>query len=147
MEHDMRLKLITYGCGKKFDRRKFKPIKNQPFVKPMGGLWASPVDATYGWREWCEAESFGNLSNCFTFEFDGNVFAIDSLDDAKRMPWTTYRGLLTHPDFEKMLKMGYDAIHLTERGQIATRFGEPSLYGWDCECVLVMNPDCVKPSA
>ena len=48
-----------------------------------------------------------------------------------------------YPDFEKMVKMGYDAIYLTDKGQMETRFTMPDLYGWDCECVLVMNPDCV----
>ena len=42
-----------------------------------------------------------------------------------------------------MVNLGYDAIFLTEKGQHETRFSEPSLYGWDCECVLVMNPSGV----
>lgn len=139
----MKLHLITYGCGKKFDIAKFKPIKNRMFVKPEGGLWASPVGSSYGWREWCEAESFGNLSHNFTFEFEGNVFVINSCADATRMPWIEEHRYIKYPDFEKMVSLGYDAIFLTENGQVETRFGEPSLYGWDCECVLVMNPSGV----
>ena len=46
-------------------------------------------------------------------------------------------------DFEKMLSDGIDAIYLTEKGEQETRFESPGLYGWDCECVLVMNPDCI----
>jgi hypothetical protein len=149
----MKMKLITYGCGKKFDHRKFKPIKNRMHVKPEGGLWASPVGAEYGWREWCEAENYGDLSCSFTFEFEGNVFVIDSLEDAARLPWVSIEieGLpnipgfyLKYPDFEKMIELGYDAIYMTDSGQAATRFGNPSLYGWDCECVLIMNPKGVK---
>ena len=140
----MKLKLITYGCGEKFSRRKFKSIRNRLHNKPEGGLWASPVDAEYGWREWCEAESWGNLSHSFTFEFEGNAYVIDSLKDAAAMPWREEYGF-KFPDFEEMVRRGYDAIYLTERGQIATRFSKPSLYGWDCECVLVMNPDCIQP--
>lgn len=134
----MKLHLITYGCGKSFAVAKFKPVKNIMFIKPEGGLWASPTDSSYGWREWCESEDYGDLSHHFTFQFEGNVFVINSCSDAARMPW-----IGNTPDFEEMVRLGYDAIFLTENGQTETRFGEPSLYGWDCECVLVMNPRCV----
>jgi len=139
----MKLHLITYGCGKKFDVAKFKPVKNKMFVKPEGGLWASPVNSSYGWREWCKNESFGSLSHSFKFEFEGNVFVIDDTASAARMPWLSVYSYLQYPDFEKLVSLGYDAIWLTEKGQQETRFGEPSLYGWDCESVLVMNPSGV----
>jgi hypothetical protein len=109
-------------------------------------LWASPVDAEYGWREWCKAEDFGDLSHSFTFEFEGNVFVIDDVHDAASMPWIEMiEGTnLKCPDFEAMANLGYDAIYLTAKGQTETRFGPPSLYGWDCESVLIMNPQGVK---
>lgn len=138
----MKLQLITYGCGEKFDATKFKPIKNRYFVKPEGGLWASPVNSSYGWREWCEENSFGDLSHKFEFEFEGNVFVINNERDARCMEWLESYGI-KYPDFEKLVSLGYDAILLTEKGQQETRFGEPSLCGWDCESVLVMNPECV----
>ena len=142
----MKLNLITYGKGKKFISSKFTPIENIPFfVKPKGGLWASPVNSVCGWREWCKIENFGDLSNNFTFGFDGNVFVIDSISSATSMPWIEYHNnLMNSPDFEKMLEQGYDAIYLTEKGQKETRFSTPSLYGWDCECVLIMNPKCIS---
>jgi len=137
----MKLNLITYGKGKKFISSKFTPIENIPFfVKPKGGLWASPVNAAWGWREWCKIEEFGDLYNNFTFVFDGNVFVIDSISSAASMPWIDHDKSI---DFEKMLELGYDAIYLTEKGQKETRFSTPSLYGWDCECVLIMNPECI----
>jgi len=49
----------------------------------------------------------------------------------------------------------WDVIYLTEEGQWLTRFGNarqhgsegddvpPDLYGWDVECILVMNPEVV----
>ena len=45
-------------------------------------------------------------------------------------------------DFEAMAK-DYDVIKLTDEGQWKTRLTNPSLYGWDCECILIMNPDVV----
>lgn len=92
------------------------------------------------------AESFGDLSDSFTFRFQGNVFVIDSLKDAKEMPWYDPHGLsfIQWPDFEAMQEVGIHAIHITLQGERETRFSTPSLYGWDCESVLIMNPYCVE---
>jgi len=46
---------------------------------------------------------------------------------------------MTFPDYEECATR-YDAIHLTDRGQWATRMTHPkNLYGWDCESVLILN--------
>ena len=136
----MKLNLITYGCGKKFDLFKFTPIKNIKFVKPKGGLWASPVESSYGWREWCRDENYdGKLSQHFTFILEGNIFIINDTYSVSCMPWVKENEYIQYPDFEQMVKLGYDAIFLTEKGQIETRFKKPSLYGWDCESVLILN--------
>jgi hypothetical protein len=69
-------KYIHYG-HKFFDRSLFNPIKNQLFggVKPSGGLWASPINAEFGWKEWCKAEDFQDIkeSNSFTFVLTENA--------------------------------------------------------------------------
>ena len=140
-------RLVTYGCGTAFDAQAWEPIRNRDFCKPDGGLWASPVGASWGWQQWCESEQWGDLSTRFETEFCGRVFTIDGLGDAKRMPWRTNAkyswGLW--PDFEAMLAAGVQAIHMTERGQDEMRFCYPySLYGWDCECVLVMDANCIS---
>lgn len=130
-------KLITYGCGNSFELAKFKPVKNVNFVKPEGGLWASPFDSKYGWREWCMREGFGDLSSSFTFQYSGRTLVVDREDDLLLMTWTR-RGF---PDFEAMVKRGIDAIYLTEKGEAETRLSVPyDLYSWDCECILIMNP-------
>jgi hypothetical protein len=44
---------IHYGASK-FDLDKFVPVKNADFgwTKPdCGGLWGSPVDSEYGWKQ------------------------------------------------------------------------------------------------
>ena len=49
---------IHYG-SKKFDTERFTPIQNcYPRNKPIGGLWASEVDAQFGWKTWCEGEQY-----------------------------------------------------------------------------------------
>jgi len=137
------MQLIHYGADH-FDPDKFKPIKNRDFVKPEGGLWASPVDSEYGWREWCEAEKFNEekLEIAFQFEYTGRFLVINSQYGLGAMCWREvdyWRGKLV-PDFE-LMAIEIDAIHLTARGQAATRWSQPDLYGWDCESVLIMNPE------
>lgn len=140
--------LITYGNGNVYDASKWEKIKNREWRKPAGGLWASPVGCAYGWKQWCEAESYGNLETSFETDYTGNTLIIDSLSDLDNIIWQPQSkyvsSLLKYPDFEAMVSAGVDGIYLTELGEKQTRYSEPGLYGWDCECVLVMNPACIK---
>ena len=43
------------------------------------------------------------------------------------------------PDFEK-LSESYDAIEFKENA-----FTHWAMYGWDCDCIFVMNPDVIVP--
>ena len=130
-----------------FYREKFQEIKNELyFCKPKGGLWASPIDAKYGWKDWCEAENFRECSQDNSFAFalkDGaKVYHIRSVSDVKDMPQVN-TGISVYyiPDFEKMLADGWDAIelHMSECGALYW-----ALYGWDCDCILVLNPGIVE---
>ena len=137
---------IHYG-HKAFSTEKFQRIKNAPmFPKPNGGLWASPINAKYGWRDWCEAENFRDCNSEESFLFslkDGaKVYHIRSMQDVKSMPLIN-NGITTWytPDFEKMLSNGWGAIelHLSECGALYW-----ALYGWDCDCILIMNKDIIE---
>lgn len=151
--------LVTYGCGNKFIKKNFHPVVNRPrWNKPLGGLWASPVDSKWGWKDWCKSENFGDLETCFKFTLKKGVRVciVDSLEDFDGLPtFDTSLGLTflknklgRTVDFEEIARNA-DVIWLTEDGQRVTHFGrginEMSLYGWDCETVLVLNAECVKP--
>jgi hypothetical protein len=139
--------LIHYGADK-YLPEKFLPICDAEWVKPKGGLWTSPVNSEYGWREWCEAESFnlGSLKKSFRVKFSGRVMTIDSVRDMEQLPWCEPTPGWNFPLWEAVEFCGVDAIHLTVKGQNETRFSRPhNLYGWDCETVLVMNRACVSP--
>jgi hypothetical protein len=126
------------------------PITNRDFfIKPNGGLWTSTlVDGSSAWVEWCRAEEFGepDAQHWYVLEPDpaARVYIIDSLADLNRLI-----AMYPHPDKEQRLysrffgyidfeavSQDYDAIHLTEAGQWATRYSEPSLNGWDCESTV-----------
>lgn len=136
--------LVCYGCGVEFDLSKFMPVKNRDHVKPKGGLWTSPIDSEWGWKDWCESEEFGDLSVNFRLRFFGRVYVVDSMAAVEALPWrkAEWSDLLMWPDYEAISDV--DAIHVTIEGERATRYEEPSLYGWDCETVWIMNPACIS---
>lgn len=143
------LELIHYGSNH-YNDKLFKPIKNQNWVKPSGGLWTSPIDSKWGWKDWCESENFhtNSLNKMFKLKFkpDSKVIVIDSLEDLKSLPTQSNQLYLfqKYLDFEK-LSLVADAIWLTEKGQSETRLSyDINLYGWDCESVLIMNKNCFK---
>ena len=147
MLQHIKLDLITYGCGNRFDSTKFHLIENQGFIKPKGGLWSSPVRSSFGWKEYCENVNYNlkSLLEFFAFSIEGSVFVVDTYADMMALPWEDYSSTvpIKLPNYEKMVQSGIDAIFLTVEGNFMTRIKFPSLFGWDCECVLILNPDCV----
>lgn len=148
MKNILSTPLIHYGSTT-YNRRQLKPIKNS-WIKPDGGLWTSPVNSNWGWKDWCKAEDFAdcNEANSFTLllKETAKVFVIDTLKDLTQAPLVQSIGMknFKYINFE-LLASQYDAIYLTVNGERATRWSQPvSLYGWDCESVLIMNPYCCK---
>lgn len=134
--------LIHYGATQ-FYRHKFLPITNN-WVKPNGGLWTSPINSEYGWKDWNEQSEFAKCvrRNSFVIELnhDAKVFTIAGIDDLLKAPLYG-TGFGTYMNFE-VIKDKYDAIHLTCKGEAMTRHSTPNLCGWDCESVLLLNTDC-----
>lgn len=138
------MRLIHFGSTN-YQPEKFNPISDRLFWnKPNGGLWTSPVNSKYGWKQWCKDESFclSNLTKYFEIEFTGTILKINSISDMEKLPWVELQGK-HFVSFQSLcpIKFFYDAIHLTVRGLAVTRH---KLYGWDCETVLVMNPASIK---
>lgn len=143
---------IHYGHSS-FDRNLFCGIKNREMgAKPWGGLWASPVDAKNGWSDWCIGEHFrlNQLKENFNFTLSDkakvlHLYDVEQLIDLpqQKMRFVTWTCL----DFEQLLADGWDAIelHLSDEnnsdGFMDGLYWE--LYGWDCDSILIMNPDIV----
>lgn len=143
----MSKKYIHYG-HKSFDRNRFAPIRNRRcFTKPDGGLWASPVDAEFGWKQWCDSEKFRECrmedAFCFTLAPGARVLYIDNVCVLDGLPQVknefSYSGWC-QLDFEKLLEMGYDAVEmsLSSDGRLYME-----LYGWDCDSIVILNPDVI----
>ena len=139
-------KYIHYG-HKHFQPELFCPITNLGrWVKPNGGLWGSPVDASFGWKDRSRGISFVTCDdeNSFTFTLaeGARILVIADNDFLKELPQVEDEHAMSTwcvLDFEKLAE-DYDAIELvlSADGRLYR-----SLYGWDCDCILVMNPDVV----
>lgn len=135
---------------------KIAEAKNQNgFCKPKGGLWTSTWNQdeySSGWVDWCLSEEFDDPLNKRWFILKPkeklNILTIDSLSDLIKLidkyPWqeNSLHYLKPTLDFEAIAK-DFDAIHLTESGQIQTHLPMNlfemkmiDLYGWDCESTL-----------
>lgn len=143
-----RSQLIKHYGSDKYFPEKVLPVKNDKWVKPKsGGLWTSPIDSTWGWKDWNDAEQFAECDelNSFTLRLNDNakVFLIDSIEDLLIAPKTNDSYFYNqYIDFEKIAQ-NYDCMWLTEKGQRETRLSDPiNLYGWDCETVLILNGKC-----
>lgn len=137
---------IHYG-HKHFNYDSFIPIKNQCFIKPIGGFWGSPVNTKYGWKEWATINNFCECKedNCFRFVLkkNANVITIDKLENLFLLPVEDTHTNLPYIflDFEKITNAGYDAIEVNITKDIRLY---RALYGWDCDSILILNPDVVE---
>lgn len=109
---------IHYG-HKEFNKERFTKVTNEHcWVKPNGGLWASPVDAKFGWKDWCEAEMFRDCDEDNSFRFtlteDSNVCHLYSVEDLHKLPRQSNCYIVSNYciNFEKLIEMGYDAVEL-----------------------------------
>lgn len=141
-------KYIHYGHTY-FDPQLFTSVRNSFMAKPEGGFWASDINAKRGWAEWCADEGFRecNINNSFTFSLAVNakILTINSVDDLEKLPKIKSDSWFAHSMWElldyELLAKEYDAveINISEDGRLYF-----ALYGWDCDSIVVMNPDIVK---
>lgn len=138
-------KYIHYGHDRFIPEYFAQPSNYAGFTKPRGGLWASPVDSDFGWAEWCEFENFHPelLKKSFTFEMtDGaNVLLIEDRAHLRGLPRldSDYDFDWCLLDFEELIRRGVDAVEVHIRDYMLHHL----LYGWDCDSIVVLNPDVI----
>ena len=139
------MKFIHYG-NNKYDPSLFCEIRNR-INKPTGGLWASPINSSYGWKDWCKEHDFRdcNKDDSFTFKLsaDARILTIDCSSDINLLLVLEPMGPIMRIDFESIKKSGIDVIYLTRIGEKETRFLDGGLYGWDCESAIILNKDVI----
>ena len=137
---------VHYG-SRYFDREKFREVKNIEYgMKPVGGLWASLVDADYSWKQWCIDNEFreNNEDNCFYFRVRGwQVYEVETLEDLNKLPhihlpdkykqW--FSGHERFLDFETMSKGEFSYSGL----EIKIKDVEDEMSAFSCDCILMLN--------
>ena len=159
--------LILLGKDK-IEEKRFDRVKNKAFQnKPLGGLWTSPEQSKWGWKDFVISEEYRKeyyLSNLLliTLKDSSRIYKIDNEFDFMSCPFrklketekeayfNLYGGSII--DFEK-LSESYDALWVTERAinensSWICSGGEYKyigpLFGWDVETVLLFNLDCIE---
>lgn len=145
-------KYIHYGSSK-FDINKFNKIENRSwFTKPDGGFWASNINSEYSWKDWCLDQEFmlDELKQNFKFDLskDSKILKIEDHSQLNDLPEIKidkiFNKLLRKTwkllDFEELSK-NYDAIEVLISKDRQLYW---DLYGWDCDSILIMNPEIIK---
>lgn len=148
---------ISYGIV--FDKKKFNKATNYVSIlnKPRGGLWSSPVMSDFGWKDWCEAETFRtenfNTWTKFKLSPGTKILVIDSKEDFLEILYkygtepVPVFGLCL--DFDKIMSDGWEGIYLTEKGNrechlIMEVFIISDLNAWDCESMVLFDCDKIE---
>lgn len=125
--------------------------------KPNYGLWASKKDDEWGWKNWSETEGYHveSLDTSFEFTISESAKILEISESAASMDMLrkyidksshqNYLGMfMTKINFEKIIEDGYDAIIYNHS---SIKFGSclwGLFYGWDCNCILILNPEIVE---
>lgn len=154
--------IYTHYGHLKFDKNQFDRIQNRMFgVKPTGGFWASRQNAQYGWKDWNRSEGYADCNENnkidFTLKPNSRILEIHCVKDVDDMVEkyhvdlpdnighiTMFGSLSDLPrtiDFEKISE-DYDAIEcfISDDRDLFYK-----LYTWDCDSILVLNPNVVEP--
>lgn len=147
-------KIYVHDGHSNFDINLFKHIScRENFNKPLGGLWASPVDSPYTWEQWCLDNNF-NYTIGEDKYFQGEQFRFKLKDNARLLSITSAKQLDELPQIKndltsniykilnfKKLEEEYDAIEVLISMDHQLYW---DLYGWDVDSIVVMNPDVIE---
>ena len=151
---------VHYGCtAEEFTVNQIQEIKNfPPFAKPMGGFWASPVQAPFGWVDFCRkvdyAPSFGMQKKfCFSLSPEAQIFRVTAREDFELLPKMETAtdspvGKISMIDFEECVRCGIDAIeycYSVHSDEMLSDEMDRNMPGWDCDSILIMNPQVIQP--
>ncbi len=148
---------VHYGSTK-FDIDCFTPAYTRMHdLKPEAGFWASPIDAQWSWRDWCQRESFCNDNpNCrieFSLAADAKVFRVRTLEDIAYLidkysaPW--HAAMDTHTSYLSCglpaLAIDYEAMAKDYDGLDYSYTALGNVLGcWDCDSVVIFNHEVMQ---
>lgn len=127
---------------------------NKVLIGKPNGLWASPVDAKGGWKDWCEGEEFhlDALDKHFKFKLKdtARILEVHNIEDIfryvyeHRFGWELwYNGKSTKVYLDNQALMeDFDGmeLYLSENYKLRDQF----FSAWDCDSICIWNPDVIE---
>lgn len=156
---------VTYWSKSRppFDSNNIQIILGDPLHnlnKPQSAFWGSPVNAHFGWKEWCECEEFGDYDwdnpIYFRLKTNSTILKID-IDDLReevlgryviKDKYSPINSMFENClDFNKIVEDEIDAVQLMD-GRLGHYFManayEFMFNTWDCESIVVLNKDVIE---
>lgn len=133
----------------------FKPdyiLKKDKYLRSdkPNGLWASPVNADWGWKDWCELEDFRTerLDDYFTFTTvpEAKILHLHSLSQAAPYMKISYRfqSIVGYNlDLDKIYKM-FDGMELHISDDFCSFHDNNVFYTWDVDSICIWNPNIIQ---
>lgn len=134
--------------------------------KPQEAWWGSPIDAEYGWKEWCDSEEYGD------YDFDNpiqwklkpntNILQIDieevlsstTVDmyseelksNNELTKYIDYTDEFPILNFYRMIKDNISAVQLMDAciGHLFINKVELMFNSWDCESICVLDKNVIE---
>lgn len=151
------LTFVAYGTDS-YDSQKFKPFNKELtdshfyLNKPIGGLWASPLNSRYGWGQWSSNNRFRlkSLEKHFLFKINPNakIYVIDDIDDLINISTKINNFGQKGINFDKLINDNYDGIFVTSNAIGKLRYVKSPYEGlssWDVESICIFNPNAIIP--
>ena len=139
---------IHYGSDT-FEPRNYGSMKLRclSYDKPTG-LWASPIDSEWSWKDWCFSNNFHterfDKSFQFTLKDDTKILKINRpedisdyvivIDELSFSPEFPFYGL----DLDRIYTE-YDAMEVTMSDHWGDMHNHRIFYTWDCDSIVIWN--------
>ena len=147
----MSKKYVHYG-NDHFDLDKFKEkidlrLDNYYLNKPPYGLWGSPVNAEFSWRDWCEGEEFhlDSLNSHFIFSVKDAAKILTVKKDKDIWKYLKHYPKMysSYLDFNVIMREydGMELIHADNYWELHTKPGRFNT--WDVDSVVIWNPNVI----
>jgi len=127
------------------------PVRHVWAEKPTPGtfgLWASHVDAEFGWKDWATGEDFtsceDNQAMYFKIRPGARIIFVDSVEKLDELPTIELEDRLFREkglDWETITKVA-DGLEIIFSSDWRLR---DRLYTWDCDSVITWNPYMITP--
>lgn len=160
------------NCFNEYDPKRSYPISNWPEKnKPNGGLWGSRVGSSSGWENYMKQADEELLKIhpypegfvppeftkfYFKLKDNANLYIVENLEDFKKLPKSIDETGKEYIDYVKCLKQGIDAVELCSIGdefeeylksmsdEDLDKFDEEFCSHWQCDSIVVLNPDAYE---